>query len=103
MNKFKIEDFNVGDKVTFVGIVKENDGTSFPLWVEFQDGSNEWFSVSSIATHEPVRFKVGDRVRDVRCGVRQGVVLAMDGENLWLKNDIGSRWTDVAADFEVIA
>lgn len=104
MNKFKLEDFRVGDTVTLVGIVKSIDleATLWPLEISYSDGAGDWVRLSSVAARER-NIRVGDRVKDATIDGSPATVLAVDGDELWLKDDDGDRWTDNAKDFEIVS
>jgi hypothetical protein len=106
VNKFKIEDFKVGDKVTLIGAVSsvDLDDETLPLKVELMGGESGWVGLDEIMTHER-GFMVGDRVKDIS-GYGENdpsTVLGVDGDQLWLKADGGARWTDDAKDFEIVS
>lgn len=75
----------VGDVVHVRGVVNQvlSDGIHL-------DGI--WFALRDIVHVDPRPLKVGDRVR-IGAGGARALVLAVDGDEAWLKSDVGNRAT----------
>lgn len=93
--------FEIGDIVHVKGVVEGLAlNTKNHVVVLFEPSDSALVHVDRIVHVEPRPTKVGDSVRWKSNRVHLGTVLAVDGDQLWVKTDAKMRSTFTAADLE---